>query len=46
MTIARFSDVAATVDECSVEFLATLVALGGSCTAAQLKQLCVPIWDG
>jgi hypothetical protein len=42
MTIARFPDVAATVDESSVELLATLVALGGYCTAAQLKQLSVP----
>jgi len=35
MTIARFSDVAATVDESSVELLATLVALGGYVSAAE-----------
>lgn len=42
MTTARFSDHVATVDESSVELLTTLVALGGYCTAAQLKQLSVP----
>ena len=40
MTITPFCNRDAMVmDECSVEFLRTLVALGGYCTAAQAKQL-------
>jgi hypothetical protein len=39
MTIAPFCKRVAMVDQCSLEFLRTLVALGGYCTAAQAKQL-------
>jgi hypothetical protein len=39
MTIARFRERMAIVDQRSSEFLTTLVALGGYCTAAQAKQL-------
>jgi hypothetical protein len=39
MTIAPFCNRAAMVDQCSLEFLRTLVALGGYCTAAQAKVL-------
>jgi len=41
MTIAPFCDRVAMFDQSSVEFLRTLVALGGYCTAAQAKQLSI-----
>ena len=41
MTIAPFCDRVAMMDQCSVEFLTKLVALGGYCTAAQAKQLSI-----
>ena len=39
MTMAPFRDRVAMADQRSLEFLRTLVALGGYCTAAQAKQL-------
>jgi hypothetical protein len=41
MTIGRFCNRIAMVDQCSMEFLTSLVALGGYCTAAQAKQLSI-----
>jgi hypothetical protein len=39
MTIAPFRDRVAVIDQRSLEFLRTLIALGGYCTAAHAKQL-------
>jgi hypothetical protein len=39
MTIGPFRDRVAMVDQRSLEFLRTLIALGGYCTAAHAKQL-------